>query len=70
MEEGNEFKCYGFILCKYDSMDKETRRALQGRKVVGSLDCMMRGRTLSMKVKIKALQDSLIVLTVAYSVET
>ncbi len=38
MEEVNEFKYLGSILCKYGSIEGEIReRAIQGRKVIGSL---------------------------------
>ncbi len=43
-------------------------RAVQGRKVVGSLGCMMKGRTVSMEVK-KGLNDGIIVLTITYEVK-
>ncbi len=70
MEEVNEFKYLGYIFCKYGSMEGEIReRAIQGRKVIGSLGRVMRERTLSREVK-KALRDSIIVLTVAYASET
>ncbi len=52
-------------------MEGEIReRAVQGRKVVGSLGCMMKGRTVSMEVKKKGLHDGLIVLTIMYASET
>ncbi len=44
-------------------------RAIQGRKVTGSLGRKMRERTVSREVK-KALRDSMIVPTVAYTSET
>ncbi len=70
MEEINEFKYLGFIFCKYGSMEGERReRAIQGRKVIGSLGCVIRERTVSREVK-KASRDSIIVLTVAYASET
>ncbi len=38
MEEVNEFKYLGSVMCKQSGTEGETReRALQGRKVVGSL---------------------------------
>ncbi len=38
VEEGNEFKYLGSVMCKHGGTERETReRALQGRKVVGSL---------------------------------
>ncbi len=44
-------------------MEGETReRTVQGRKVVGSLGRMMKGRTVSMEVK-KGLRDGIIVPT-------
>ncbi len=46
MEGVNEFKYLGSIFCKYGSMEGERReRAIQGRKVIGSLGCVMRERT-------------------------
>ncbi len=44
-------------------------KALQGRKVVGSLGCMMKGRTVNMEIK-KALCDSITVPTLMYASET
>ena len=70
MEEVDEFKYLGSILCKYGSMEGETReRAVQGRKVVGSLGRMMKERTVSMEVK-KGLRDGIIVPTLTYASET
>ncbi len=70
MEEVNEFKYLGSIFCEYESMEGEIReRAIQGRKVTGSLRRVMRERTVCKEVK-KALRDSIIVLTVAYARET
>ena len=52
MEEVQEFKYLGSILCKYGSMDGETREtAVQGRKVVGSLGRIMKGRTVGVEEK-------------------
>ncbi len=52
MEEVHEFKYLGLIMCKDGSMEGKTReRALQGRKVVGSLGRMMKERTVNMEVK-------------------
>ncbi len=54
----------------YVNMEGEIReRAIQGRKVIGSLGQVMRERTVSREVK-KALRDSIIVPTVAYASET
>ncbi len=70
MEEVHEFKYPGSIMCKDGSMEGETReRAVQGRKVVGSLGCMMKGRTVSMDVK-KGLCDGIIVPRITYENET
>ena len=70
MEEVQEFKYLGSILCKHGSMDGETReRAVQGRKVVGSLGRIMKGRTVSMEVK-KGLRDGVIIPTITYASET
>ncbi len=70
MEEVNEFKYLGSIFCKYGSTEREIReRAIQDRKVIGSLRRVMRERTVSREVY-KALRDSIIVLTVAYAIET
>ncbi len=70
MEEVHEFKYLGSIMCKHESMEGETREgAVQGRKVVGSLGRMMKGRIVSMEVK-KGLHDGIIVLTITYASET
>ncbi len=54
----------------YGSMEGEIReRAIEGRKVIGSLGRVMRERTVSRDIK-KALRDSIIVPTVAYASET
>ncbi len=51
-------------------MEGEIReRAIQVIKVIGSLECVMRKRTVSREVK-KALRDSIIVLTVPYASKT
>ncbi len=70
MEEVHEFKYLSSVMCKHGSMEGETReRAVQGRKVVGSLGHMMKGRTVSMEVK-KGPCDGIIVLTITYASET
>ncbi len=70
MEEVHEFKYLGSIMCKHGSMEGETReRAMQGRKVVGSVWRMMKGRTVSREVK-KELRVVIIVPTVIYASET
>ncbi len=55
-------------VCRHGEEDKR-ERALQGRKVVGSLGHMTRGREVSMEVK-EVLQDTIIVLIVIYATET
>ncbi len=46
MEEVNELNYLGSIFSKYGSMEGEIReRAIQGRKVIGSLGRLMRERT-------------------------
>ncbi len=57
-------------MCKHGGTEGETReRALQGRKVVGSLGRIMNGRSLSMEVK-RNLRNTLIVPTLTYGSET
>ncbi len=52
MEEVNEFKYLGSVMCKHGGTEGETReRALQGKKVVGSLGRIMKGKSVSMEVK-------------------
>ncbi len=52
MEEVNEFKYFGTILCKHGSMEGEIReRTLKGRQVMGALERVMKGRNVSMAVK-------------------
>ncbi len=52
MDEVNEFKYLGSVMCKHGGTEGETReRALQGRKVVGSLGRIMKGRSVNMEVK-------------------
>ena len=70
MEDVHEFKYLGSILCKNGSMDGESReRAIQGRKVVGSLGLLMKGRTVSMEEK-KGLRDGVLLPTISYASET
>ncbi len=70
MEEVNEFKYLISVFCEYLSMEGEIReRAIQGGKVTGSLGRVMRERTVSREVE-KALRNSIIVPTVAYTNET
>ncbi|WP_435325976.1 hypothetical protein, partial [Klebsiella pneumoniae] len=70
MEEVDEFKYLGSVFCKDGSMDGETReRAIQGRKVIGTLGRMMKERTVSNDVK-KGLRDGIVVPTLTYASET
>ncbi len=70
MEEVHEFKYLGLIRCKHGSIEGETREtAVQGRKVIGSLEHVMKGRIVSMEVK-KGLHDGIIVPTITYASET
>ena len=70
LEEVKEFKYLGTMLCKYGSMEGEIReRAVQGRRVIGSLGRIMKGRSVSMEVK-KGLRDSIVIPTLTYASET
>ncbi len=51
-EEVNEFKYLGTILYKHGSMEGEIReRTVKGRQVMGALKRVMKGRNVSMAVK-------------------
>ncbi len=66
MEEVNEFKYLGSIMCKHGGTEGDTKeRALQVKKVVGSLGRIMNGRSVSMEVK-KDLRNTVIVPTLIY----
>ncbi len=70
MEEVNEFKYLGSVMCKHGGTERGTReRALQGRKVAGSLGRIMNGRSVSMEVK-RDLRNTVIVPTLTYASET
>ena len=70
LEEVNEFKYLGTVLCKHGSMEGEIKeRAVKGRQVVGSLSRIMRGRNVSVDVK-KGLRDSIVLPTLTYGCET
>ncbi len=70
MEEVNEFKYLGPVMCKHGGTEGGTReRSLQGRKVVGSLGRIMNGRSVSLEVK-RDLRNTVIVPTLTYSIET
>lgn len=48
LEELREFKYLGFALWKYNTMEGEIReRSLQGRRVLGELESVIRGRNMS-----------------------
>ncbi len=60
MEEVNEFKYLGIILCKHGSMEGEIReRTVKGRQVMGALERVMKGTNVSMAVK-KGIRNSVI----------
>ena len=70
LEEVNEFKYLGTVLCKHGSMEGEIKeRAVKGRQVVGSLSRIMRGRNVSVDVK-KGLRDSIVLPTLTYGCES
>ncbi len=70
MEEVNEFKYLESVMCKHGGTEGETReRALQGRKVVGSLRRIMKGRSVSREIK-RDLRNTVIVPTLTYASET
>ncbi len=70
MEEVNEFKYLGSVMCKHGGTEGETReRALQERKVLGSLGRIMNGRSVSIEVK-RVLRSTVIVPTLTYASET
>ncbi len=48
IEGVNEFKDLGSVMCKHGGTGETRERALQGRKVVGSLGRIMNGRSVSM----------------------
>ncbi len=57
-------------MCKYSGTEGEIReRALQGRRVAGSLGQIMNGRNVSMEVK-RDLRNTIIVPTLTYASET
>ncbi len=68
MEEVNEFKYLGTILCKHGSMKGEIReRTGKGRQVMGALERVMKGRSVSMA---KGIRNSVILPTLSYASET
>ncbi len=70
MEEVNEFKYLGTILCKHGSMEGEIReRTVKGRQVIGVLERVMKGRNVSMEVK-WGIRNSVVLPTLSYASET
>ncbi len=70
MEEVNDFKYLGSVMCKHGGTEGETReRALQGRKVVGSQGHIINGRSVSLEVK-RDLRNTVIVPTLTYASKT
>ncbi len=69
IEEVNEFEYLGSVMCKQGGTEGETReRALQERKVVGSLGRIMNGISVSIEVK-RDLRNTVIVPTLTYASE-
>ena len=69
MEEVNEFKHLGTILCKHGKMKGKIERAVKGRSVIGLLVRVMRGKSVSMEVK-RGLRNSILLPTLTYGSET
>ncbi len=70
MEEVIEFKYLGSVMCKNGGMEGETReRPLQGRRVVGSLGRILKGRSVTVGVK-RDLRNTVIVPTLTFASET
>ncbi len=70
MEEVNEFKYLGTILCKHGSMEGEIReRTVKGRQVMRVLERVMKGRNVSIAVK-KGIRNCVILPTLSYASET
>ena len=69
LEEVSEFKYLGSMLCKNDTMESEIReRVIQGRRAIGELGSVIRGRSLSIEVK-KNLRESIVLPTLSYGSE-
>ncbi len=70
MEEVNEFKYLGTILCEHGSMEGEGReRTVKGRQLMGALERIMKGRNVSMAVR-KEIRNSVILPTLSYASKT
>ncbi len=65
----NEFKYLGTILCKHVSIGEIRKRTVKGRQVVGALDRVMKGRSVSKAVK-KGIRNNVILPTLSYASET
>lgn len=61
------FKYLGSVMCKHGGTGETREELLQGRKVVGSLERVMNGRSVSMEVKV--LRNTVIVPTLTYASE-
>ncbi len=67
MEEVNEYKYLGSVMCKHGGTEGETKeKTLQGRKVVESLGRLANGRSVSMEVK-RDLRNTVIVPTLTHA---
>ncbi len=70
MEEVNEFKYLGTLLCKHGSMEGKIReRIVKRSQVMGDLKRVMKGRNVSMEVK-RGIRKSIILPTLSYTSET
>ncbi len=70
MEEVNEFKYLGTILCKHGSMEGEIKeRTIKGRQVMGAMERVMKGRNVSIEIK-RGIRNSIILPTLSYASET
>ncbi len=70
MEEVNDFKYLESVTCKHGGTEGEIReRALQERRVVGSLGRIINGRSVSKEVE-RDLRNTIIVPTLTYASET
>ncbi len=66
----SEFKYLGSVMCKHGGTEGEIReRALQGRRVAGSLRQIINGRSVSMEVK-RDLRSTIVVPALTYASET
>ncbi|MEL7177812.1 MAG: reverse transcriptase domain-containing protein [Pseudomonadota bacterium] len=70
LEEVSEFKYLGTVLSKYGDMEKEVKeRVMQGKRVDGTLESIMRNKKVGLNVK-KGLRDSIVLPTLTYGSET